>query len=154
MFWIIAFSIVILGLIFTLAEILFVPGGVLGVLGILVILYGIYYGYDQGGTTNGNIILSVTILLTALLIYTAIRAKTWKKITLETRNNEKFNFNSDIPIKVGDEGRAVTRLNPMGKASFNENYLEVISLSGFLDQNTEIYVHKIEGSKIYIKSKI
>ncbi len=153
MFWVIVFSIIILGLLFVLAEILFVPGGILGILGILVILYGIYYGFSAGGQTKGFIVLGSTIALTLFFIIFSLRSKTWKKITLETDNKSKFNINSDIEISKGDEGVAVTRLNPMGKARFGDNYAEVSSLSGFIDEGSEIYVHKTEGSKIYVKIK-
>lgn len=153
MFWVIVFSIILLGLLFVIAEILFVPGGILGVLGILVVLFGLYYGYANGSKMDGHIVLAVTIISTILLIVIAIRTKTWDKISLKSQMDQKYNVNIDIQVKKGDEGLSITRLNPAGKARFaNEDY-EVSSLSGFVDQNQKIIIHKIEGSKIYIKLK-
>ena len=153
MFWIIVFSIIIIGLLFVLAEILFVPGGVLGILGVLVLLYGIYYGFSTGGNTKGAVVLGITFIITIGSIIYAVRTKTWKKVSLQTNIDQKFNVNSGFTIDKGTEGRAITRLNPMGKARFKDNIAEVISAAGFIDQETTIYVHKTEGSKIYVKPK-
>jgi membrane-bound ClpP family serine protease len=153
MFWLIVFGIIFIGLLFVLAEILFVPGGILGIAGLLILLYGIYYGFTYGEPNDGYIVLGVTFLITLSAIIYAVRTKTWKRISLEKNMDQKFNVNTGIELKKGDEGRAVTRLNPMGKARFGDDYAEVISMSGFLDEGSEIKVHKIEGSKIYVKLK-
>lgn len=152
MFWIIVFGIIILGLLFVLAEILFVPGGVLGILGLLVILFGIYYGYSNGGNTRGSIVLIATLIITVGSIIYSIRSKSWKRITLTTNLDQRYNSNSDLEFVKGDEGFAITRLNPMGKAKIGDDEAEVISISGFIDEGTRLIVHKIEGSKIYVKS--
>jgi membrane-bound ClpP family serine protease len=151
MFWFIVFGIIFLGLLFILAEILFVPGGVLGILGLLVLLFGIYYGYANGGTTEGHIVLGTTFGITMLAIVFAIRSKSWKKISLDTDLKEKFNANSGVQLEKGMKGKAITRLNPMGKARFNTIEAEVISAAGFIDEGAEVEVYKTEGSKIYIK---
>ena len=153
MFWIIVFSIIIIGLLFVLAEILFVPGGVLGILGVLVLLYGIYYGFSSGGNAKGAVVLGITFIITIGSIIYAVRTKTWKKVSLQTNMDQKYNINAGLAIEKGTEGRAITRLNPMGKARFEDNIAEVISAAGFIDQETKIYVHKTEGSKIYVKPK-
>lgn len=153
MFWIVVFSIIFIGLLFIIAEILFVPGGVLGIFGVLVLLFGIYYGFSYGGNSRGAVVLGITFIITIGSIIYAVRSKTWKKVSLETTMGQKFNVNSDNHIEKGAEGRAITRLNPMGKARFGDETVEVISASGFLDEKTKIYVHKTEGSKIYVKPK-
>ena len=153
MFWLIVFSILFLGLIFIIAEILFVPGGVLGILGILVLLYGIYYGFNSGGNSRGAVVLGITFIITIGSIIYAVRSKTWRKVTLETNMDQRFNVNADVHLEKGTEGRAITRLNPMGKARFGDITAEVISTVGFLDEKTILYVHKTEGSKIYVNPK-
>lgn len=151
MFWIIVFGIILLGLLFVLAEILFVPGGILGIVGILVILFGIYFGYSSGGTTNGHIVLVSTLVITVGAIAYAVRSKSWKKITLTTNIDQKYNSNAGILIEKGEIGKSITRLNPMGKAKFTNDDAEVISMDGFIDEGSSVVVHKIEGSKIYVK---
>jgi membrane-bound ClpP family serine protease len=153
MFWFIVFGIIILGLLFVLAEILFVPGGLLGILGILVILFGIYFGYSNGGSTYGHIVLASTLVFTLGAIVLAVRSKSWKKIALNTNLDQKYNINIDVKVEKGDAGVSITRLNPMGKALINNIEAEVISLDGFLNESSELIVHNIEGSKIYVKQK-
>ncbi|MBN2747597.1 MAG: hypothetical protein JXR34_12795 [Bacteroidales bacterium] len=151
MFWIIVFGIILLGLLFVLAEILFVPGGILGIVGILVILFGIYYGFNHGGNTRGIIVLITTVVITFGLIFLSVRSKSWKRISLTTNIDQKYNSNTGIIVTKGQTGKAITRLNPMGKVQFDADEAEVISESGFIDVGSEVIVHKTEGTKIYVK---
>ena len=153
MFWFIVFGIIFLGLLFAIAEILFVPGGILGIIGLIVILFGIYYGYSEGGTAKGHIVLGVTLGVTAGAIWFSVRSKSWKLISLETDLTNRYNSNEGIQVEKGETGKAITRLNPMGKARIGDQEAEVISMSGFVDEGAELVVHKIEGSKVYVRLK-
>lgn len=55
--------------------------------------------------------------------------------------------------KVGDEGVTISKISPMGKARFNEDYYEVKSYSGYIDPNTPVIIAKIESNKIIVKPK-
>jgi len=66
MFWLLVAGIVLIGLIFILAEILFVPGGVLGIVGGLLLLYAIYMPYGAGYGMEAHI--NVVAILFALSI--------------------------------------------------------------------------------------
>ena len=65
---------------------------------------------------------------------------------LEGRVNEV----NEQKVKVGDEGKAVSRLVPVGQATFEGEIVEVHSLDGFTDQKTQIKVVKIENNKIFV----
>ena len=56
-------------------------------------------------------------------------------------------------IKIGDHGNSSSRLAPIGKALINEQYVEVHSVEGFVDENQEITVVQIETNKIFVKLK-
>ena len=87
------------------------------------------------------------VLLSALLFY-ALRAKTWKKLELDTVIDNKP---EEENIGVGDRGKAVTRICPMGTARINGKSYEVTALEGMIDAGSEVEVVHIENGKIYVK---
>jgi membrane-bound ClpP family serine protease len=85
-----------------------------------------------------------------LTIY-VLRAKTWKRISLETNIDSKAI--SDVKVSVGDEGKTITRLAPMGQAVIGGESMEVKAMEGMIDSNVEVVVVMIDDNKIYVKPK-
>jgi membrane-bound serine protease (ClpP class) len=71
---------------------------------------------------------------------------------LETEIDSKVNV-FDNKITVGMEGKTISRLAPSGKAIFEGITEEVFSKNDFIDENQEVIIVKIEGSKIIVKLK-
>ena len=65
----------------------------------------------------------------------------------------KANVIEEGAVKIGDMGKTISRLNPIGKASINNLQVEVQSAEGFIDQEKEISVVKIHQNKIFVKLK-
>ncbi len=55
-------------------------------------------------------------------------------------------------IKVGDRGKAMTRLAPMGKIEVNGIVREAKSLEGYIDEHSDIEVVAVEGTRISVKN--
>ncbi len=146
--------IILLGLVFMLLEVLVVPGTTfVGIIGILLMVVGIYFAYTQHSTLMGHYFLGGSVVLSLVVIYLALKSDTWKKATLSAELTGKVNTIEQDKVKVGDEGKAISRLTPMGKALINENYYEVESRGGYVDENSDIVVVKISGNKIYVNPK-
>ena len=58
-----------------------------------------------------------------------------------------------VEVKIGDAGKTITRLNPMGKVEINGNYFEAQSLNKYIDQKTDIEVIKVLSNKLVVKLK-
>jgi membrane-bound ClpP family serine protease len=99
--------------------------------------------------------LWLTVILIALIagIILFFRYKTWKPLMLKTEIDSKVNV-PDQDITVGMEGRTISRLAPAGKAIFEGITEEVFSQNDFIDENQQVIITKIEGSKIIVKLKI
>ena len=54
-------------------------------------------------------------------------------------------------LSVGDQGKTLTRLAPMGSVRFGDNVVEVKALEGMLDPGVDVEVVLIEDNKIYVK---
>lgn len=145
-------ALIILGLVLILAEIFLIPGvGIAGLLGIASLVGSSVYAFMEIGNTAGLVISSVNVaILIALTIY-ALRAKTWKRATLETNIDAKAMEN--VFVSVGDEGKTSTRLAPMGQAMFGTKSIEVKALEGIINPNVDVVVVMIDDNKIYVKPK-
>ncbi|MBS4014074.1 MAG: hypothetical protein KGZ97_10030 [Bacteroidetes bacterium] len=154
MMWVVVISLIVAGIIFILLEVLVVPGTtVVGFIGAGMMAVGIYLSYSEFGNQIGTITLLSTVALSAAAIAISIKAGTWKKMMLNTEIDGKVNIIDNDKIKVGDEGKTVTRLNPVGKAIINDEFYEVVSKDNLIDENQDIVVLKVEGNKIIVKQK-
>ncbi|GHV64659.1 nodulation efficiency protein D (NfeD) [Bacteroidia bacterium] len=151
--WIVLIVLIVIGLSLILMEVLVLPGiGVAGFLGFGAIVLAVYLGYRYFGTTTGHyILLGVAVLGFATTIY-AIRAKTWKKLSLHASIDSTVE-GVDLSIKVGDTGKTVGRLAPMGKVQIGDFVLEAQSVDGYVDADTEVEVVKAYKDKVLVKLK-
>lgn len=154
MSWTVIVALIVIGLLFLILEILVVPGStIVGLVGFILMAIGIWQTYIVYGSATGHWVLGGSLILTLGALALSLRSTTWNRAMLDTEILGKTNVYEEDKIKVGDSGKAVSRLVPMGKAFINDDYYEVRSSGEFLDQETEIVVTKIEYNKIYVKPK-
>ena len=143
-------SLILIGLVLIFAEILIIPGvGIAGILGLLSMGGSCYYAFYEFGSTIGGIVTGVNGLLLLLLTIYVLRAKTWKRFTLDTNIDSKA-VSFDQVLSVGDRGKTVTRLSPTGAVRVGNNVIEVKALEGMIDPGVEVEVVLIEDNKIYV----
>lgn len=143
---------ILVGLVLIFAEILLIPGiGIAGILGLLSMGGSCFYAFNQIGTTAGAIVTVINAVLIVALSVWVLRAKTWKKFTLNTNIDSKAIDRYEDKLAVGDIGRTLTRLSPMGSAKFLDEVYEVKALEGMIDPGVDVEVVLIEDNKIYVK---
>ena len=149
-----AFTIIltIVGLVLVLSEIFLIPGvGVAGVLGVLSLGGACYYVFYEFGLLAGTVFTAAILaVLIGLIVYT-IKTRAWKKLALNTKIDSKVQNIEEEALSVGDSGKAVTRLAPIGTARFDGKAYEVKSLEGMIDAGTEVEVVMFEDNKIYVR---
>ena len=142
---------ILVGLVLIFAEVLLIPGvGVAGVLGLLSMGGSCYYAFTEFGNMTGAIVTAVNAALIAGLTIWVLRAKTWKRLTLETNIDAKAVV-PEVSVEVGQEGRTMTRLAPMGSARFGDNILEVTSYQGIIDSGVDVKVIAVDGIKVFVE---
>jgi membrane-bound ClpP family serine protease len=152
MTWTIIAVLIAVGFLFLLLEILVLPGtNIAGVVGFVLLAIGIWQAYAVYGGMAGTITLLATLLLSGLTLYYALKSRTWDKAALHKNIDSRVNVVDTEKIKAGDKGKTVSRLAPMGKAEFGEEYYEVNAMGQFIDPGTEIEVVKIENNQITVK---
>lgn len=152
MTWTIIAVLIGVGFLFLLLEILVLPGtNIAGVLGFVLLGIGIWQAYASYGGFYGTIALILIVILSIIALYIALKSKTWQRAALNKNIEGKVNVIDEKKIKPGDQGKAISRLVPMGKAIINGEYYEVKTNGAFIDQETEIEVVKIEYNKVFVK---
>lgn len=152
--WTVILVLIATGLLMILLEILVIPGGGLaGIVGFVLMATGVWFAFTREGSQAGFYTLAGTLLVNVAALTLALRSKTWDKAMLKSNIDSKVNVIDTERIKVGDSGITISRCAPSGKALINGEIHEVHARSEYLDVDTEIEVIKVEGYKIYIKSK-
>ena len=142
---------ILLGLVLKILDFLVIPGGVVAILGVLCMVGGVVTSFVQFGTTVGILTLVLTAVITLGSFWLMMRTKTWRKLQLKTQIDSKMNEVDESKLKEGTEGVSVSRLAPTGTGLFGDTEAEVVSMQGFIDQNTPIVIRKIDGSKIIVE---
>jgi membrane-bound ClpP family serine protease len=144
---------IVLGILLFVIEFLLVPGvTVAGIGGLVLTVFGVYKAFNDFGVSTGIWVLIGTLLLSVFTIAMSLRARTWKRLMLNT--NIQGTVDHDIKedqIKTGDRGLALTRLAPMGKVLVNDIVREAKSTEGYIDVNSAIEVVSVEGTRISVK---
>ena len=143
-------TLIILGLMLLFAEILIIPGvGVAGILGLLSMAGSCAYAFMEMGQTSGIMVTAVNAVLVVLLTIWVLRAKTWKRLALETNIDAKAVV-PEVDVVPGAKGVSITRLAPMGMARFGDLRLEVTAREGIIDPGVEVEVVEVDGIKVYV----
>lgn len=150
--WLYIIGLIVVSTVLLITEIIFVPGTtVVGVLGLIFCAYGIYLGYDYFGTATGTIILLSSLLLNVAALVWAFKSRSWERFSLHNKSEGTFNEDFKVELSVGQRGVSISSIRPVGKALFNEDEIEVRSNGGYIDENVEIEVIRIESNKFFVE---
>lgn len=143
---------IVLGIILFYVEFLIIPGvTIAGIVGAILVITGVFFGYKEYGVPTGHYILGATFVFSIFSIVIMLRSNTWEKIALESSILGKSSSGLEAEVDIGDAGETVTRLNPYGKVLIKDKFYEAKSASSYLDPKTKIEVKKFDGSHLIVK---
>jgi membrane-bound serine protease (ClpP class) len=154
----------IAGVILLLLEIFVVPGlGILGVIGIIMMIAGLFLGMlsDIALTDSSLVsfaiiqIASVFVGLTILIFILSKflpKSNAWNRLILHENISSKSGYASKPSLEhlVGVNGIALTDLRPAGSAIINDNRIDVVTEGDFISHDSNIVVKSVEGSKVVV----
>lgn len=150
--WIIIVALLAIGLALIIAEIVFIPGTTLvGILGLVFAIAGIVISYEHFGSEVGLWILVGMGLATAGALYYSFTSGVWSKFSLKTSHQGKVNEGLVAELMVGDEGKTLSTLRPVGKARFKEQEYEVKTLGDYVDHGMPIRIKLIVSNQIIVE---
>lgn len=144
---------VLLGLFFLVAELVFLPGAALGViLSLASYAAATYFAFVRIGMVGGFITLGIIIVLSLIATIISLRAKTWQRFALKNKVEGQSMQTPAEGVRIGDCGVTISRLSPMGKVLIGGKEYEAKSAEAYIDQRTEVTVIGFENFTIIVKS--
>lgn len=145
---------VFFGLLFLLAELVLLPGVSVGAI-LALVCYGssIYLAFRNYGTVGGIVVLAVLVVLSLIVVVVSLRARTWQRFSLrqEIRSSSMPVLPAD-ELHVGDRGRTLSRLSPMGKVEIGGRTYEAKSTGAYVDPQCEVEVVGFENFSVIVKT--
>ena len=141
-----------LGIVFLLLELFIIPGvSIGGIAGIAFVVASIWYAFATLSATAGFVTLACGVLAMGVAIWIFVRSRTLDRMSLNTEVSGAVDVPKDTQVSVGQRGVTVSRLAPIGTARFGDKTLEVKSLDGLIDPNTEVEVVEVNGETISVR---
>jgi membrane-bound ClpP family serine protease len=142
---------IVIGLVFLLVEILVTPGVVLGIIGLGFISFGVFQAYQMYGNTTGNIVLFSVGVFTVGVVLLALKSGVWTRMASTGTIEGKAKENAIDLVDVGDLGKALSAMRPLGTGLINGKKVEVSSEGEAIEAGSQIEVIRINQNKIFIK---
>jgi len=145
---------VVAGFILIAAEI-FIPGAILGILGVLSLMSAAILGFSVFGARNGFLSAGGLLIAGTIFLYLWVKycptSFLGKWFTLQESGKEFKSFDDSMNALVGKTGVAHSDLRPSGIAVIDSNKIDVISEAGFIAHGSNIKVIQVVGSRVVVR---
>lgn len=143
---------ILAGIVLFLLEFLVVPGVTIAGIGGLLFMGGaVYLSFVNFDDSTGLLVLGAVLVIIVISLIFALRSKTWKRVSLNTEVDSRVTEVQGSGISVGDQGTALTRLNPIGSVLIGEQKLEGRSQGALIREKTPVEVLKVAHTYVIVK---
>lgn len=144
-----------IGLLMLSLEI-FLPGGVLGVMGGLTMLGAVVLTFRDHGIAGGALSLSAALIAVCAVFYIELvvlpKTRLGRGLVLSGEVSGKATTAADASL-VGRPCEAVTVLAPSGVVTLDGRRFEAFSRDGYVEPGTKLVVHSTDNFRLIV-SKI
>ena len=149
-------ALVLAGLGLILIEVYLVPGfNVVGVLGVLVIAFGVGYAYSEMGLTGGVLLTVGALGMLVLMFMWLWRSGAWDRFILATSLRKDDTLiareSEDRARFLGQIGRAITPLRPTGIVEIDGRRIEVMTEGEFIAAGSEVQVVAVNRRRYFVR---
>ena len=142
----------LIGVILFLVEIFLLPGiSIAGIAGGLFMGASVFCGYYFLGPTVGTLILIGGLIFFGIAIWLFMRSRVLDKMALKTDIDSKVDPLKGLDIKMGDTGKTMSRLAPMGKVRINGAVVEAKTNDDFIDPDEDIVVLQVFNTNVLVE---
>ncbi len=135
---------------------IFMPGGILALIGGVLLIIASILAYDQLGLTWAIIIFAAGPLGALLMFFLEIKflssTRMGKQLSLKSAISSQLNPRADENL-VGQEGVTLTILAPSGKVLVDGQTHTAAVVDGFLDKGVPVRVVRTETFKLIVEKK-
>ncbi|MEZ4703078.1 MAG: NfeD family protein [Rhodothermales bacterium] len=139
-----------------LVEVYLVPGfNVVGIVGVLLILFGVGYSFSEHGFVGGSIALVGASVAFGASFYWLWRSGAWDRFILATslrRDDQLIARESEDRSRVlGQQGVAITPLRPTGIVDIGGRRIEVRTEGEFIAAGSEVRVVAMDRRQYFVR---
>lgn len=150
-----AFFILLLAGLFLIGAEVFVPGGVLGLIGGLCLVGAVIMAFHSFPPQVALLIAVGIVLLLGLCLFLWIRffpkTRLGKSLALDQNGKQFKAAPTDLAGLIGKEGVTQTELRPAGIAKFNGRRVDVIAEEGWVDAHAAVRVIEVQGNRVVVR---
>lgn len=142
---------ILLGILFLVAEMLLLPGVSIGAI-LAMACYGgaIYYAFDTIGVTAGLITIAAVAVVSLITVILSLRAKTWQRLALKQQIESTSMVQPQMEVELNAQGITVSRLAPMGKVNIGGKIYEAKSADVLIDQREKVRVVGFDNFSVIV----
>jgi membrane-bound ClpP family serine protease len=150
--WVLIIGLIVLGIFFMIVEVFLIPGiSIAGFGSAACLIGGIVLAYMRMGTQTGTITLAASMLVLGIMLYLFYRSKALDKMALNSEITSKTEPFQGLTVSVGDMGKSISRLAPIGKVLINGKTIEGRSENEMIDENTPIIVIEVGTYNVLVR---
>lgn len=147
----------IFGFILLIAE-LFVPGGIIGIIGGALVVFGLLIAGENMLYMAYSILIAFIIALIGMVVMMKFFGKKlhmFSKLVLTdaTSTEEGYVSNATRTELLGKVGKSLTPLRPAGTVVLESERIDVVTEGGYIDIGKFVEIIKVEGSRIVVREK-
>ncbi len=147
---------VLVGLALIVAEVYLVPGfNVIGIIGFLLILFAVGYGFTEHGLSGGVTLLAGTMVVGGGIFYYLWTSGAWDRFVLATslRRDDAAEQREaeDRSRFLGKVGRAITPLRPTGVVEIDGDRLEVVTEGEFIAAGSTVKIVAMDRRRYFVR---
>ena len=151
------FVLVVVGMFLIGAEI-FLPGGVIGVLGALALLLAAGMGFVAFGIQGGMLSALIIVILTGVCIALWVKyfpgTRMGKHLMLSKDGKLFKSATAELKDLVGKEGVALSTLRPSGIAEIDGKRVDVVADGTWIEGGKPVRVAHVEGSRVLVREAL
>lgn len=144
-----------IGLILIIAE-LFVPGGIIGIIGGALIIGSLLFAGESFVHMAYSILIAMIIAglgMVILMKFFGKKLHLFNRLVLKdaTTTEEGYVSNTNRVELIGKQGTSITPLRPSGTIVIHNERLDVVTEGSYVDASKTVEVVKVEGSRIVVR---
>lgn len=148
----------VIGLILVAAE-FFVPGGIVGILGGVLILGSLLFAGESVVHMAYSILIAMVIAVIGMVILMKFFGKKlhmFNRLVLKdaTTTEEGYVSNTNRIELIGKQGKSMTPLRPAGTVVLGGERIDVVTEGSYVDAGKTVEIIKVEGSRIVVREII
>ncbi|OGJ88291.1 MAG: hypothetical protein A2268_05255 [Candidatus Raymondbacteria bacterium RifOxyA12_full_50_37] len=146
--------IILFGFALIMADLLFIPGGIVAAVGGLFIVGALVGSYKVLGKQTTLLIGAGSVALACVLAFVSVKFQVWNKFVVKEHEDSKTGFSSfkeSLGALIGKKGVVATPLRPGGAVFIEGKKYDAVSEEGFVDIGKSIEVIALSEGQVKVR---